>query len=71
MDISSAGAIPGMSIEWSQMSAKTAASTSVMKMAIEEQSDMLSTLLKGVEPDAQAMQLSANPNVGSMFDMSV
>ena len=71
MNLQSVDAIPAISIGWNQAVTEMKSSASIMNMVMDAQVDLLSTLLQGVDASTQAMQLLANPNVGSLFDVSV
>ena len=70
MNLQSVDAIPDIAMGWNQVKTEMAASAAIMSKVIDVQADLLMTLLQGVDAGTQAMQLLANPNVGSRFDMS-
>ena len=71
MNLQSIDAISDIAMSWSQAKTEMAASMAIMSKVIDAQADLLSTLLQGVDAGTQAMQLMANPNAGSLFDISV
>lgn len=71
MNLQSVDAIPDIAMGWSQAKVEMVAGASILNKVMDVQSDMLSTLLQGVDAGTRAMQLLANPNVGSLIDVSV